>query len=84
MTHTLARLEGVDVDVLNRSLPWPWESFGEYLAMLKAKGVYPNVAVLASHTVMRTAVMGGEGSERPSTPEELATGPPCSDRTDSR
>ena len=34
--------------------------------------VFPNVAVLASHTVMRTAVMGAAGSERPSTPAELA------------
>ena len=67
----LAEVEGMSLDALTEGMDWGFESFGEYLALLKAKGVYPNVAVLASHTVMRTAVMGAEGSERPSTPEEL-------------
>jgi len=67
----LAEVEGMSLDSLKAGVDWGFESFGEYLDMLKAKGVYPNVAVLASHTVMRTAVMGDEGSERPSTPEEV-------------
>ncbi len=67
----LAEVEGMALESLKAGMDWGFESFGEYLAMLKAKGVYPNVAVLASHTVMRTAVMGDEGSTRPSTPAEL-------------
>jgi N-acyl-D-aspartate/D-glutamate deacylase len=63
MTHTLARLEGVDVDVLNRSLPWPWESFGEYLATLAgALGV--NVIAQVGHMAIRRYVMGTEASLR--------------------
>lgn len=69
----LAEVEGMALESLQEGVDWGFESFGEYLALLKAKGVYPNVAVLASHTVMRTAVMGAEGSERPSTSEELET-----------
>ncbi len=68
----LAEVEGMALASLRAGMDWGFESFAEYLDLLKAKGVYPNVAVLASHTVMRTAVMGAEGSTRPSTGEELA------------
>ncbi len=68
----LAEVEGMSLDSLKAGMDFGYESFGEYLELLRRKGVYPNVACLASHTVMRTAVMGDEGSERPSTPEELA------------
>lgn len=67
----LAEVEGMSLESLKAGMDWDFESFGEYLDCLRRKGVYPNVAVLASHTVMRTAVMGDEGSERPSTPTEL-------------
>lgn len=68
----LAEVEGMSLDSLEAGVDWGFESFGEYLDMLAAKGVYPNVAVLASHTVMRTAVMGDDGSKRPATAAELA------------
>ncbi len=67
----LSEVEAMSLDTLKAGVDWGFESFGEYLALLRRKGVYPNVAALASHTVMRTAVMGDEGSERPSTPAEL-------------
>ena len=67
----LAEVEGMSLDSLRAGMDTNYESFGEYLDLLRKKGVYPNVACLASHTVMRTAVMGDEGSERSSTPEEL-------------
>ncbi len=67
----LAEVEGMSLESLEAGVDWGFESFGEYLALLRRKGVYPNVAVLASHTVMRTAVMGDAGSERRATPAEL-------------
>ena len=67
----LAEVEGMALASLEAGVDWGFESFGDYLELLRGKGVYPNVAVLASHTVMRTAVMGDEGSERSSTPDEL-------------
>lgn len=70
MTRTLARLEGVDVDVLDRSRPWPWESFGEYLAALDgALGV--NVLAQVGHMAIRRYVMGAEGSEREADESEI-------------
>ena len=67
----LAEVEGMSLDSLKAGMDNGYESFGEYLDLLRRKGVYPNVACLASHTVMRTAVMGNDAWERPSTPEEL-------------
>jgi N-acyl-D-aspartate/D-glutamate deacylase len=67
----LSEVEAMSLDALRAGVDWGFETFGEYLHLLRRKSVYPNVAVLASHTVMRTAVMGDEASERPSTPAEL-------------
>lgn len=67
----LSEVEAMSLDALQAVVDWGFETFGEYLELLRRKSVYPNVAVLASHTVMRTAVMGDEASERPSTPNEL-------------
>ena len=67
----LSEVEAMSLDALRAGVDWGFESFGEYLELLWRKSVYPNVAALASHTVMRTAVMGDAASERPSTPAEL-------------
>ena len=69
----LAEVEGMSLDSLKAGMDTNYESFGEYLDLLRRKGVYPNVACLASHTVMRTSIMGDEASERPSTSEEIET-----------
>ncbi len=68
----LAEVEGMSLKSLRAGVDTSYESFGEYMDLLKRKGVYPNVAVLASHTVFRTAVMGDEGSTRAATADELA------------
>ncbi len=72
MTRTLARLEGVDVDVLDRSRPWPWQSFGEYLDTLDGSlGV--NVLAQVGHMAIRRYVMGQAASEREATDAEIET-----------
>ena len=67
----LAEVEGMSLASLRAGVDTSYESFGDYMDLLKRKGVYPNVAVLASHTVFRTAVMGDEGSTRAATADEL-------------
>jgi len=69
--ENLAEVEGMSLESLRAGMDTNYETFGEYLNLLQSKGVYPNVACLASHTVMRTAVMGNEGSHRSSTEHEL-------------
>jgi N-acyl-D-amino-acid deacylase len=60
----LSVVEGMDLDALTQGIDWDFETFPEYLEMLRRKGVYPNTAVLAGHSVTRTAIMGKEASER--------------------
>lgn len=67
----LSVVEAMSLKCLHAGVDFSFESFGEYLDLVKAGKPYPNVAALASHSVMRTAVMGDAGSEREATMEEL-------------
>ena len=70
MVKTLARVEGMDADVLRTTLPWQWEDFGGYLDTLdRALGV--NAIAQVGHTAVRRYVMGREASEREATADEV-------------
>lgn len=71
ITRNLSVVEAMSLDTLNAGIDWGFSSFAEYLALLERKGVYPNVAAYASHSAMRSVVMGDAGSKREATPEEL-------------
>jgi N-acyl-D-aspartate/D-glutamate deacylase len=64
VASNLSVVEGMDLNALVTGIDWGFETFPEYMDFLRTKGVYPNTAVLAGHSVTRTAVMGKEGSER--------------------
>src|SRR5690242_4632281 len=69
----LSVVEGMDLDALRTGIKWDFESFSDYMAMLRRRAPYANVAVLAGHSTIRTAVMGEAASQRKdATPEELA------------
>jgi N-acyl-D-aspartate/D-glutamate deacylase len=71
--RNLSVVEGMDLDALRTGINWDFESFADYMAMLRRRGAYANLAVLAGHSTIRTAVMGEAASERKdATPEELA------------
>ena len=71
--RNLSVVEGMDLDALRTGINWDFESFGEYMAMLRRRAPYANVAVLAGHSTIRTAVMGEAASQRAdATAEELA------------
>lgn len=67
----LSEVEAMSLDSLKAGVKWNFESFPEYLEMLRAQGVYPNVASFASHSAMRTVVMGEDASRREATSTEL-------------
>ena len=74
MVKNLSVVEGMDLNALLHGTRWDFETFGEYLAALERARPCANVAVLAGHSTIRTAVMGEEASTRVEpTPEELAT-----------
>ena len=73
VVRNLSVVEGMDLDALRTGINWDFESFGDYMAMLRRRGAYANLAVLAGHSTIRTAVMGEAASQRAdATPEELA------------
>ena len=68
----LAEVEGMSLATLRQGVDWGFETFAEYLQALRTKGVYPNVAALASHATIRCAVMGADASKRAATAQEIA------------
>jgi N-acyl-D-aspartate/D-glutamate deacylase len=71
--RNLSVVEGMDLDALRTGINWNFETFGQYMDSLRQSGAYANVAVLAGHSTIRTAVMGEAASQRAeATPEELA------------
>jgi len=71
--RNLSVVEGMDLDALLAGVRWDFESFAQYLSRLRAIGPSLNIAVLAGHSVIRTAVMGADASTRPqATPAERA------------
>jgi N-acyl-D-aspartate/D-glutamate deacylase len=62
--RNLSVVEGMDLAALEAGVRWEAESFGGYLAQLERIGPYANVAVLAQHSTIRSAVMGDEASTR--------------------
>ena len=74
MLKNLSVVEGMDLKALLTGVNWEFESFGQYMDQLRRIGPYINTAVFAGHSVIRTAVMGADGSSKvdPS-PEQLQT-----------
>ena len=73
MLKNLSVVEGMDLNALLSGTNWEFESFSDYLAQLRRIGPYANVATLAGHSCIRTAVMGDEASTRAKpTTDELA------------
>src|SRR5438874_7268470 len=62
--RNLSVVEGMDVEALLAGTRWEFESFPQYLAMLERRRPLANVAVLAQHSTIRSAVMGEEASAR--------------------
>ncbi|MCL4798444.1 MAG: amidohydrolase family protein [Burkholderiales bacterium] len=72
LLRNLSVVEGMDLDALLAGTQWDFETFGEYMASLRRLRPFANVAVLAQHSTIRTAVMGEAACERAaSTPDEL-------------
>src|SRR5437773_2503311 len=64
MMKNLSVVEGMDLNALLSGTRWEFESFAEYLDALERLRPYANVGVLAGHSTIRTAVLGGEASTR--------------------
>lgn len=72
IARNLAEVEGMSIAALEEGIDWGFESFPDYLALLRRKGCYPNVGVFVGHSAVRTTVLGAEASERAATEDEVA------------
>ncbi len=70
--RNLTQVEGMSLDVLKRGIDWGFETFPEYLALLKQRGSAINVAAYIGHSSVRTYVMGADASHREASDEEIA------------
>ena len=74
LQELLCYIEDLPADVLDVSIPWGWESYGEYLeAVEKLGGFAVNMAGMVGHNMLRTYVMGEAAWDRPAT--EAGAGP---------
>ena len=73
MARNLAEVEGMPVAALEAGIDWSFESFPEYLTLLRRKGCYPNAGVFVGHSAVRTTVLGAEASDRAASEDEIAT-----------
>src|SRR6516225_6507404 len=62
--RNLAIVEGMDIDALRAGIDWRFQSFAEYMRMLRERGPFMNLGVLVGHSAVRTAVMGNDASLR--------------------
>jgi N-acyl-D-aspartate/D-glutamate deacylase len=69
--RNLTQVEGMSLDVLRQGIAWEFETFPQYLALLRRKGSAVNVAAYVGHSSVRTWVMGGDATRRAATPQEV-------------
>jgi len=69
--RNLTQVEGMSLEVLKNGIDWGFETFAEYLAMLRGKGCVVNTAAYIGHSSVRTWVMGADASKREATPLEI-------------
>ncbi len=70
LMRLMARVEGIQYDVLQKGLDWSWDSFGQYLGRI-GRQVGVNVAAQVGHSALRYYVMGKESYERAATQDEI-------------
>ena len=71
--RTLENVEGMSGDALRSGMHWGFETFPEYIKVLKELPKRMNVAVLVGHTPVRQYVMGDDASERAASPAEISS-----------
>ncbi|MGO9457694.1 MAG: N-acyl-D-amino-acid deacylase family protein [Acidimicrobiales bacterium] len=73
MARTLQHVEDMSFDTLSAGVPWgEFETFGEYMAAVGARGTALNYGCYVGHTAVRLYVMGPDAYEREATDDEIA------------
>ena len=70
--RNLVQVEGMSLEVLRQGIDWSFETFPEYLSLLRRKCRVVNLAAYVGHSSVRTWVMGADATERAATQAEIA------------
>jgi len=71
LTRLLARVESIPVATLEVGLEYRWRTYPEFLDVVDAQPLGPNVGFLVGHSALRRAVMGDDASSNAASPEQL-------------
>jgi N-acyl-D-aspartate/D-glutamate deacylase len=69
--RNLTQVEGMSLDVLRQGIRWEFETFPEYLELLRRRGCAINLAAYCGHSSVRTWVMGDDATRREATAAEI-------------
>ena len=71
LANTLEKVEDMDPASLMAGIPWEFETFPEYLALVEKRGTVLNYAAYIGHTPLRRYVMGDDAVGRDATAAEV-------------
>ncbi len=73
LAEMMESVEDIPRDAILESLPWDWETYGEYYDSIDRLPKGPNAGGLVGHCAVRTYVMGDRGlDDAPATGEDIA------------
>jgi len=58
LMRLLSRVEGIEMNALQKGIHWDFETYPQYLAMIEKQGIWVNVSGFIGHSVLRQFVMG--------------------------
>jgi N-acyl-D-aspartate/D-glutamate deacylase len=70
--RNLTQVEGMSLETLRSGIRWDFETFPDYLEMLAAAPLGPNVAAFIGHSSVRTYVMREDAPRRAASDAEIA------------
>jgi N-acyl-D-amino-acid deacylase len=69
--RNLTQVEGMSLEALRLGIDWGFETFAEYMALLKARGSAVNIAAYIGHSSVRTYVLGADAARRAASANEI-------------
>ena len=72
LLRTLDKVEDMRLETLEAGIDWDFETYGEYLQRVEARGTAIHFGGFVGHTPVRLCVMGQDAYEREATAAEIA------------
>src|SRR4029450_11375884 len=72
IVRTLENVEDMDPATLTAGIAWEFETFPEYLELVRRRGTVLNFTAYIGHSALRLYVMGDAAYERAATADETA------------